>query len=74
MSIYELGLFINLVIMAGLIIAIFHTENVIIYNGIKYPVRYLDNGRIECKLFGNVKRHIKYNGVYNVFGVLCEVQ
>ena len=74
MTIYELGLLINLVAMAVLIIAIFHTENVIIYNGVKYPVYYTNDNRVECKLFGAVKRHIKYNGVYNVFGVLYEVQ
>ena len=74
MSIYELGLFINLVIVVGLILDIFSCENVIVYNGVKYPVKFdYINNRVECRLFGGVKRYIKHNNQYNIFGVICSV-
>lgn len=70
----ELCLLVSLLIMAALIYKIFEQENVIVYNGIKYPVTFdFLTGRCECKLFGNVKRYIRNDNKYNIFGVICEV-
>lgn len=75
MSVYELGLLVNLVIMAGLIVAIFAPESAIVYNGKSYPVSFdYASGRVSCKLFGGVKRYIRPDNKYNVFGVVCEVR
>lgn len=75
MSVYELLLWVNLLIMAVLVYKIFSFENVIVYNGIKYPVKYdFASGRISCRLFGGVKRFIRNDNRYNVFGNLVEVE
>ena len=63
------GLYVNLFIMAVLILLIFadHIGAALIYNGNTYPVEF-KNGRVACKLFGAVDRYETESGVYNVFG------
>lgn len=69
------GLYVNLFIMAVLILLIFadHVGPALIYNGNTYPVEF-KNGRVSCKLFGAVDRYKQDNDVYNVFGYELKIE